>query len=284
MRRTAFFLSILTGLILSTSVVWAQFDSVPVEEATRIEAEQGQIGDTSAIDRARETYIASVEQYRESEQQYIISQEQYYQLNTVASLDDAIRRGKEVLRLRVVTLRNYNTYLDESLRATTGVDLNDKSQALNDLASLQQQLTQSEIGYNALTQRAEVDAAFVQLNEQKRAIESISYRVQTLIKIGELQTAIDTAQGVNEAMGQQLAKAQISAADRAIKERGLREAAQLLESSQTSTFALLQEYRQRANSNYSSSNYEGFIDSADGTYLLLRQAFAYMQEVLKGIE
>lgn len=271
-------------LLLSSTVVSAQFDTDVIQEATPTQAEVGELTESFTIQEARDEYVRSVEQYRESEQKYLISQEQYYQLNTVASLDEAIRRAKDVLRLRVITLRNYNTYLDRSLRATTGIDLGDKSQALNDLAAMETLLTQYEISYGDLNQRSEVDQAFEQLNAQRGAINSIAYRVQTLIKIGELQTAIDTAQGANEAIDTQLSKAQISAADRAIKQRGLQEATLLLNSAQTSSFALLEDYRKRTSSSYNLSAYDQFINGADSTYLRLRQAFAYLEEVLKGIE
>lgn len=264
--------------------VQAQFDTQVIEEATPTQGELGQLIDPTNIEDARAEYFKTVEAYRESEQRYLISQEQYYKLNTVASLDDAIRRGKELLVLRASALRQYFLYQELVLRATTGVDLGDKAAAIEDLEAWQARLRQDETRFLDLEQRSEVDAAFEELNVFDSQIIGLHYRVKVLSKIGELQTAMDTAKGVSEGMRQQLIEADISAADRAIKERGLREAIALLERGQGQLFEELDTYRTALSGNFNRGRHDQFQSAAENIYLLLRQTYAYMDEVLEGIE
>lgn len=237
------------------------------------------------IEAATTRYFAAVEAYRLEENRYNLARDQYYQLNTLAALDEAIRRSKEVLRARAEVLQSYFSYLRLILQNTKGIDLDDKARADQALQTWQIELETYVQQIPAATNREQVNALFSQINVRSKEIRHSAYGTLVLIKIGEIQTAVDTATLLSERTGRAVESSEtISAANKEIAERGLEEIRTLLQRANNNTFTLLEDYRERnGRGDFSESNYRGFQTSAEFSYRQLRQVVDYLREIQKDL-
>lgn len=240
--------------------------------------------DQSLIDVTTQQYFTSLEEYRNREQQFFIARESYYQLNTLAAQDEAIRRGKDLLSTFSDVLTTYFTYLHLTLLQTQGIQVADKESALNAIAGVLGETAVFKDSLATVASRADVDQRFTGLNESRLVLLSSAYEGLQLIKIGQLQTAINTASVLRIDMVTLVNQADLSSADRAIKLRGLGEVEQLLMSAQSNLDPLLEKHREFSEDDSASQQtYREFQLSSDPVYVQLRQADNFMKEIAKGL-
>jgi hypothetical protein len=237
----------------------------------------------SEIEAATNRYFAAVEAYRLEENRYGLARDQYYQLNTLAALDEAIRRGREVLRARAEVLNAYFSYLRLILQNTKGIDLTDKAAADEELQAWQTKLEGYVEEIPQVSDRVQLNTAFAKLNDESRTVKSTAYGTLVLIKIGEIQTAADTARILQERTTEAVKNATtLSAAQVEISTRGLNEISLLLQRANNNTFTLLEDYReQKTRGDFTESGYRNFQSNAEFSYLELRQVVDYLREIQK---
>ena len=68
----------------------------------------------------RATYRSQLEQYRTAERKYVLAKEQYLKLNTLVSLEDAVKATREAMLARDQVLTSYLTLLRLLLIDATG--------------------------------------------------------------------------------------------------------------------------------------------------------------------
>ncbi len=238
-----------------------------------------------AIQAATTRYFAAVETYRIEENRYNLARDQYYQLNTLTALDEAIRRSKEVLRARSEVLHAYFSYLRLILENTKGIEINDKINADLDLVRLQEDLETYVLLIPNAQDRQQVNVLFENLNSRSREIQSAAYGTLMLIKIGEIQTAADTAGILQQRTQSAIEQSEtLSAAEVEISTRGMSEISLLLQRANNNTFTLLENYRQqKSRGNFSESGYRSFQSNAEFSYLQLRQVVDYLREIQQGL-
>ncbi len=249
-------------------------DIASIEEATLAQ----ELQDTT------QKYFEAVETYRDVEKQYIISREQYYQLNTLAAQNDVISRGQEVLRARALALRLYYQYLSIVVRRTRGIELSDKNEVLTRLDDSIRQLVSYQEGIRALDTREKIDQHFKVFNSQKSSYHNAAYSALAAIKTGEIQTAIDSSSVLATDLKDAINVSDISAADRALKQRGLEETDRLLQRARNNVTELRGQFlRYTSTGNYNDSGYRQFQSNAEFGYTQLRQAYNFLREVAVGL-
>lgn len=279
----------LSGLASQSSrPVFAQLDALEFDVATPTQSDETVATSTpqatpAEIEAATTRYFSAVETYRLEENRYSLARDQYYQLNTLASQDEAIRRSREVLRARADVLQAYFSYLRLILQNTKGIDLDDKAAADQRLQLWQEELESYVQQIPLLTDRQQVNAAFDLLNTRSDEIQSSAYGTLVLIKIGEIQTATDTAGILHQRTKDAVENSTtLSAAQAEISQRGLAEIVTLLQRANNNTFTLIEDYReQRTRDNFSESSYRSFQTNAEFSYLQLRQILDYLREIQK---
>lgn len=228
----------------------------------------------------RDRYFNYLEDYRDAERQYIIAQEQYYQLNTLTAQDEAIRRAREVLRLRAEVLQNYYEYLEVSLTLTLGIESSDKDAMLNKLRQAQQDFEVYKDKLSQVDDRIEVQESFVTVNSRQREWMGIGYATLSLMKLGQLQSALDNARLMHKDLGEWLAHQDMPAAEKAKRQRGLDEVMRLLDAAQQGLREQGVQYRRRTagESVFSSAHYQSFQDDVAPSYAQMRQAVQFLKE------
>lgn len=260
------------------------FSSVIIEEVTvATDSAQNAQTDSSQLENLLEQYFREVEEYRSAESRYLVSRQQYYQLNTLAAQEDAVQKAKEVLRSRAQVLRTYYTYLRQVLLNTKGVELAAKEETLEqlELEAENMRFYQEQIG--TLTRREEVTTEFAVLNEQQQTLQALAFSSQALIKIGQLQVALDQAYATRELVNQWLQQANITSASRAVKQRGMEEVDRQLQQADNNLDDVSFRWVNRtAESRFTESTYRQFQTEAEYSYLRLRQALSFLEEIVRG--
>lgn len=247
-------------------------------------SDEGTVIDPAVLEATTQRFFSAVETYRDDAGQFLIAQQTYYQLNTLASQDEAIRRAKNVMLSRAELLNIYFTYLHLSVLQVRGVELSDKEMTLNQISSILSELSIYKDQIPEVSTRAEANSHLIKFNERRGGFLSAAYASLELIKIGQTQTAIDTAAILRRDMETMVNEAPISAADRAIKLRGLSEASSLLQTSSADLNKILLQHRQLvAQGSLSEQNYRSFQTELEPVYIQLRQSEAFMKEVAKGL-
>lgn len=274
------------AIVNTPDAVFAQLEQQTLPELPAQQTQDPLLPTTIAeLEAATDAYFLAVETYRAQETRFSLARDQYYQLNTLAALDEAIRHSREVLRARADVLQSYFRYLRLTLQTTRGIDLDDKSAADAELANWDAVFEQYKGRISAANNREQINAMFEELNARGREVQSTAYSTLILIKIGEMQIAIDTSGLLQEKTRQALDQSQaITAAEKEIALRGLDEITTLLQRANNNNFTLREDFRtQRTRGDFTESHYRSFQTNAEFTYLQLRQVVDYLREIHKNL-
>lgn len=236
------------------------------------------------LDKIAQNYFQQVEDYRNIEKRYLIARETYYQNNTLAAQDEAIRRAKEVMQARLTVLDTYFAYLQHALDQTLGIELDDKQLMSTHLGNIRADIEIYEELIANAQDRYMINVEFQRLNEKKRDFQSTAYSTLALMKIGQLQIAIDQGHTSRDKVEEWLQQADISEAQKAKKERGLEEVDLLINRASNNLVEVQTDWRRRAGETYyGEGTYRSFQDKAEYSYLQLRQALTFLQEVVNQV-
>lgn len=263
----------------------AQFSSIEVGDATPIEAtDSANSVDPARVQEITETYFQRVEAYRSNEERYLIAQQDYYQQNTLASLEEAIRRARDLMRARADVMESYYTYLRLILQDTRGIEIEDKNIVDSELKFWQEQMSDYRANVALLESRPAIHEHLTLFNSQEQATLNSAYTALVLIKIGKIQTAIDNAVLVRETLAKAIDSSSISSADKAIKRRGLEEIDRLIQRARNNVIDLELDFRVKsAGGTYNRQSYQEFRSDAEFSYLQLRQVNEFMKETARGL-
>jgi hypothetical protein len=154
---------------------------------------------------------------------------------------------------------------------------------LNQIASILAEFSIYQDKVPALSNRADVHQHLLAFNARQRDYLTAAYGALEVIKVGEIQTSIDTAILLRQDLEGWVGEADISAADLAIKQRGLQEADRLLVKARGDLGVILANQRRQAQSSITASNYRTFQTAVDPVYIQLRQAESFLKEIAKGL-
>jgi len=273
-------------IVVTESLESAQLDT-PTDDSTAQNTESdGANADESDLEdelaEITDDYFTQVEDYRDVERRYIIARETYYQNNTLAAQEEAIRQAQFLMIARSTVLETYFEYLQKSLDQTLGIELEDKVLMNNRLAKVRTDLEESLVDAGKDRNRFQINEAFTALNAQQKELTAIAYETLALVKIGQLQNALDQATISREMISSWLESAQTTEANRIKKQRGLEEVDHLIQSAKNNLTEVNTKWRLQAGTNrFSESSYRTFQENSEYTYLQLRQALAFMEEIVR---
>lgn len=273
-------------IVVTESLGSAQLDT-PTDDSTAQNTESdGANADESDLEdelaEITDDYFTQVEDYRDVERRYIIARETYYQNNTLAAQEEAIRQAQFLMIARSTVLETYFEYLQKSLDQTLGIELEDKVLMNNRLAKVRTDLEESLVDAGKDRNRFQINEAFTALNAQQKELTAIAYETLALVKIGQLQNALDQATISREMISSWLESAQTTEANRIKKQRGLEEVDHLIQSAKNNLTEVNTKWRLQAGTNrFSESSYRTFQENSEYTYLQLRQALAFMEEIVR---
>lgn len=299
-RNLLLFLTLLTGFILAGKPFVLAQEFTPIEiteeadtsgilptetaEATPIDAPVSTGVDASTLENATQSYYSAVEAYRDADERFVLAQSDYYQQNTLASLEEALRRSKDLMRARGTVLETYFTYLQLTLQDTRGLESTDKDAVISQLNFWRNQMFSYRELVPTLESRIQVNDHLQLFNSQESSFLHTAYTSLILTKIGRIQTALDSAMSVRSDLELSIQNSSLSAADKAIKLRGLEEVDQVIQGARNSVLALQIDFRSdSARGSYTRQGYQSFQSDAEYSYLQLRQISEYLKEIARGL-
>lgn len=149
---------------------------------------------TEEILRLRELYQDQVERYTNLERQYIVNKAQYKKLNTLQSLELAVKTTREVMLARTDVLITYFELMRASLDDTEGVELVEKDKNTNEMISYINALREHRQAVLNSTTRDDIAARVTEFEKLSRPFESTAYKSLALIRIGDIQTVFDKSE------------------------------------------------------------------------------------------
>lgn len=179
--------------------------------------------DENKIPNLQTTYFSQLENYRNAEQRYIVAKNQYLQLNTLASQELAVSETRQLLSLRCDIFSTYIDILDEMLNQGKGIPLENKNSERITLSLLKDKVKINKTAVEGALDRFAVDQESINFAPTFSEIESHTYYILSLIKLGNMQVAYDKLIITHDAIKEYVESQQLSTAVRAEKERGFEE-------------------------------------------------------------
>lgn len=181
MRKTI--VALLAGILLSTpSLALAQVDLIAEKKSI--------FEEIAEVDR---TYKGQLAEYRQAADQFNIAKGQFTKLNTLASLEVAVQDGRKALLLRDRVLLTYLKLIELKLLEADGINLEEKTIALDMTKDLQQDFQAHYDLTNNAIDRVAVNQVADDFQILAPKITNLANYASELLKIGKLQTVYDHA-------------------------------------------------------------------------------------------
>lgn len=139
------------------------------------------------------TYKGQLAEYRQAADQFNIAKGQFLKLNTLASLEVAVQDGRKALLLRDQVLLTYLKLIELKLLESDGINLEEKTIALDGTKDLQQDFQAHYDLTNNAIDRVAINQVADDFEVLSPRIVSLANYVSTLLRIGKLQTVYDHA-------------------------------------------------------------------------------------------
>lgn len=285
--RTTAHLVIVIGLLMSLIVlpVNAQ-ETVPATAAASPEINsnpedfiytrstlQDQIKDVRA------TYRGQLESYRTSERNFRVSQEQYRNLQTLISLETAVKATQQVMIDRTQVLITYLTLLRLKLIDATGVPLPLKEKTLQELELHITQLQTHLTNLQQPADRARVNLLADEFTVQAEVFDETAHQALTLITFGPFQTVYDKQRALQEVFKTESASAS-TPIKQAEKERAFQQTDRSLDQVKLQLDTVLVDI-QKADQSFSQSKFTQIKRDLDPVYSNLNQIISFLNELLR---
>lgn len=190
--------SIFVTTFFIPKLVWAQTESTAAAEVSIEEQLKGN-EDTvfskpwleDEIKNVEQTYKGQLEAYRTAHNRYQIAKQQYTQLQTLTSLEEAVKTTREAMVARNDVLLTYLTLLRLNLIQATGINLTQKDPAITEIEAAHEWLSQHQVEAKSASDRYQILEVADAFSLQQASITALSYKSLSLLAVGKLQSVYD---------------------------------------------------------------------------------------------
>ena len=146
---------------------------------------------TEEIKRLHTLYQDQVERHTALQREFYINRAQFEKLNTLQSLEEAIKSAREVMLTRDDVLITYFELMRASLVDTEGIELTEKQKNIDRLVSFIDSLKAHKQTVLKSATREDIAARADEFDELSVQFENVSYRSLALITLGDIQAVYD---------------------------------------------------------------------------------------------
>lgn len=162
-------------------------DSATIEENDIISRPR----QTEEIERLHKLYQDQVEKYTVLQREFYINKAQLEKLNTLQSLESAIKSAREVMITRDDVLITYFELMRASLVDTEGIELTEKQKNIDKLVGFITQLKDHRQKLLQTKDREQIATRADEFDIISEQFENVSYLSLALITIGDIQAVYD---------------------------------------------------------------------------------------------
>jgi len=224
------------------------------------------------------TYRSQLEQYRNSENRYQVAKVQFQQLNTLQSLEAAVKATNEAMAARDAVLITYLRLLRLLLIQTNGINLDQKNPTVATLEQHIQTVQDHAVLVAAADDRYELATVADSFDVFSVQLQQTSYRTLSLLAVGKLQTVYDQALSLSQEIGQVIATAEADI-KQGERQRAYTEVQNQLSTVQQS-FSIVNAVLSNSEGQITQFAYSNTLDSLQTIYGSLWQGLSFMAEIL----
>lgn len=262
MKKFCILLFSLVVMFFGASIVSAQEDIHP-----------------SQLELTRKTYVDTLDQYRNKEQKFFVIREQYKQLQTLASLEDAVKASKDVQIARIDTLLAYFNTLQLYVNELRGADLQKKQDVSQRLQQVVLELGISKQQVQKATDRIALDKLSTTYESRNNLYISTAYATLSLIRIANMQTATDQLGLLSSQVFETIQASSPSANVISEKQRGYDELARTIGTIKEFITKAMNRYESNIGNDFTQSSYSQLVDILGSGFTKLKQGESFIKEL-----
>ncbi len=263
------------GIFIGLCVLLLSLVVVPSIRAQIFEIPEGQ----------RAQYRQQLETYRTAEHTFTIAKEQYEKLQTLVSLEDAVRSTQQGMLARVTVLQSFMEMTRLQLEQTSGIDLTTKDTQLKQDDSVIEKLKAHRLAVEASNDRTKILQVALEYLTLSAEVNDAGYHSLAMINYGQLQTIYDKTIAIRDDVTATVEQNEKNPLVLSEKRRALDEINRSVETVNTQLVDAredLKPSKSSARSFYSRSRYNSYVDNLSDIYGNLSRNLDYLQEIMKG--
>lgn len=237
--------------------------------------------ETEKIIQLRDLYRKQAEVYRAAEKEFVIAKTNFEQVQTLASLEEAVKKTKQVMQVRTEVLITYLELLEAVLKETNGIELDLKQQSQTELIGLIQAL---KIHQDDIAVSNDRQAMAVLANDFEPiaiTFESEVYKALSLIRIGRIQEVHDKSEIIFVDI-QELHESQESTASaQAKRNRAYAEIERNFDSIVSDLVDLNEKFLQARRDGFSRSFYTRTLEDLSPVYAEISRSLGNLEELIE---
>lgn len=228
----------------------------------------------------QQLYREQIGSYRDAERTFEISKEQYFQLQTLAALEQAVSGTRNVLLARSKVLISYLEILHTELSLQHGINLQEKEDVLGRLEAQLEYLKAHQDQVLLANDREAVLAVVTGFKQNQIAIEDAVYRARTLIAVGKVQTVNDKARALLEDIKTEHAKEEVTSLVASKRDRAYAETQRHIDQTESAIIEIMQEDYARNTKSFNKSRFSQLTDMLTDPYVTAQKSLEFLEELL----
>lgn len=225
-------------------------------------------------------YRDQISAYRDAERTFEIAKEQYFQLQTLAALEQAVSGTRNVLLARSKVLITYLEILRNELQLQHGINLQEKEDVLSRLDTQLDYLKAHQDQVLLANDREAILAVVTGFDQNQVGIEDAMYRARTLVAVGKVQTVNDKAKALLDDIKSEHAKEEVTSLVTSRRDRAYAETQRHIDQTESELIALMQEDYARNTKLFNKSRYDQITDKLSDPYVTAQQSLEFLNELL----
>ena len=231
----------------------------------------------------RDLYKNQLEVYRTDQQAYQIARQQYYQLQTLISLEEAVKTTRKVMLSRTEVLYTYLQMLRLTLQQTQGIEFGLKQNQINKLTQLLIDFKQHHVEVDSAVDRSSITKTVADFVALQKRFQDVSFQTLTLISYGRVQSVYDKTVSVESEIKQHVEQNETDALRLSEKQRAFVQ----IENTFTYTSSLLKQVLTNLEANLNPQKGQQYFggglevsDNLSKAYGGVSRSLSFLQEVL----
>lgn len=275
-------LCIVLSVFVFALPVSAQVTPSPSFSPAPINLESGGLSEaeySKQLNALQVTYRNQLTTYRSDEKAYQVAKEQYYKIQTLASLEEAVRKTRQVMLTRLDVLETYFTISKLMMQNQKGLDTAVKNDALQQIDIMIDDLKTHRKNVESSSDRTLLLTTAGQFVTLGNRIKTLSNRIASLIGYGRLQTVDDKMIAIKQELQQQTEQEEKDPLLLAQKKRGLEEVQRNLDEVNTTILKVRNTLSlSKSNQNISTSAVSKDLSTI---FAGLSRSISYLEELVK---
>lgn len=237
--------------------------------------------ETEKIRTLRVLYRDQVEVYRNSEKNYGIAKTNFEQVQTLASLEEAVNATRTVMADRLRVMVTYAELIDAVLVETNGIELDIKDQTHKDLVGMINLLKIQQDNVAVANDRGAMALLADDFEPVADSYESLVYKTLSLIRIGMIQEVQDKAEIIEIDIIAEHETEDVSSVAQAKRERAYDEVERNFKEINDDLASLNEDFIDENRNGYRRNFYERVLQELGPVYAQISRSLDHLEELLK---